>query len=594
MSFFDYPLDSTVLLRKKKSIRKELLSQDRNWVEKKVAVLGGSTTYEIVDQLELALLHYGIKAEFYQSEYGKYWEDGMFGNEELNSFHPDIVYIHTNWRNIQYFPLIKNTPAEVADLITKEHERFVALWDALKTKFECPIIQNNFDRPSYRLMGNRDIWDFRWKSNFIFNLNAKMYEYAQTKSSFFVNDIDYIAQEYGLSEWNDPIYWNMYKYACHINAIPYVSLSVANIIKSIFGKNKKLLALDLDNTLWGGVVGDDGVDGIKIGSEIPKGQAYSEFQRYCKELQQIGIVLAVDSKNDEENALAGLKHPDGVLKPEDFVSIKANWNTKDQNLREISDELSLGLDSFVFADDNPAEREMVSKQLPMVSVPEMDGAENYIRVLDRSGYFEVTTLSEEDLEKTNQYKAKAEAKKAQSSFDNYDEYLESLNMKAVITEFEPITVQRVAQLTNKTNQFNLTTLRCSEDDIRRMQNSKDYICLCGRLIDKFTDNGIVTVVSGEIIEDALHIRLWLMSCRVLMRGMEDLMMNEIIMSAKRKGLTQIYGYYYPTQKNGMVKDFYAKMGFGCNLEEDNGNSVWHIKVDDYIEKDVQIELVQIS
>ena len=581
MDFYSYPLDAKTLLRKKIALKKEFLSQDRNWVEKKVAVLGGSTTNEIVDQLELALLHYGIKAEFYQSEYGKYWEDGMFGNEELNSFHPDIVYIHTNWRNIQYFPLIKNTSAEVADLITKEHVRFVALWDALKTKFECPIIQNNFDRPNYRLMGNRDIWDYRGKSNFIFNLNAKMYEYAQTKSSFFVNDIDYIAQEYGLSNWNDPIYWNMYKYACHINAIPYVSLSVANIIKSIFGKNKKLLALDLDNTLWGGVVGDDGVEGIKIGSEIPKGLVYYEFQCYCKELQQIGIVLAVDSKNDEKNALAGLMHPDGVLKPEDFVSIKANWNPKDQNLREISEELSLGLDSFVFADDNPAEREIVIKQLPMVSVPEMNGAENNIRVLDRSGYFEVTTLSEEDLEKTNQYKAKAEAKKAQASFDNYEDYLESLNMKAVITEFEPIAVQRVAQLTNKTNQFNLTTLRCSEDDIRRMQDSPDYICLCGRLIDKFADNGIVTVVSGEIIGDALHIRLWLMSCRVLMRGMEDLMMNELVKKALERKVMWVYGYYSPTNKNGMVKEFYKNMGFELHDTDSEGNEIWIIEATSY-------------
>lgn len=589
MDYFSYPLDTKTLLRKKIAIKKELREQDIVWTEKRVAVLGGSTTNEIVDQLELALLHYGIKAEFYQSEYGKFWEDAMFGNEILDSFYPDIIFIHTSWRNILRYPEIKNSSEEVSDMLKDEFARYETMWAALKSKFSCPIIQNNFDRPNYRLMGNRDIWDHRGRSNYIFNLNSMLYDYAKSQSSFYINDIDYIAQEYGLAQWSDSVYWNMYKYACPMNAIPYVSFSVANIIKSIFGKNKKLLALDLDNTLWGGVVGDDGVEGIKIGSEIPKGQVFYEFQRYCKDLQQIGVVLAVDSKNDEENALSGLNHPDGVLKPEDFVSIKANWNTKDQNLREISEELSLGMDSFVFADDNPAEREIVSKQLPMVSVPAMDGAEKYIQILDRSGYFEVTGISDEDLSKTSQYKARAEAKTAQASFSNYEEYLESLEMRAEITGFDPISVQRVAQLTNKSNQFNLTTLRCSEDDIRHMQDNPKYICLCGRLIDKFADNGIVTVVSGEIKEDALHIRLWLMSCRVLKRGLEDLMMNVLLEKARDRGIKKVYGYYYPTSKNNMVKDFYENVGFTLEKENTDGSTIWLLDVLSYVPKLTTIE-----
>ena len=592
MNYYSYPLDTKTLLRKKIAIKKELEQRNITWIEKNVAVLGGSTTNEIVDQLELALLHYGIKAKFYQSEYGKYWEDAMFGNEELDSFSPDIIFIHTNWRNIRLFPNINNSLEEVTEILTSEFARFESMWAALKNKFSCPIIQNNFDRPNYRLMGNRDIWDYRGKSNFIFKLNSRLYDYAESQSSFFINDIDYIAQEYGLSQWSDSVYWNMYKYACPMNAIPYVSFSVANIIKSIFGRNKKLLALDLDNTLWGGVVGDDGVEGIKIGTEVAKGQVFHEFQSYVKDLQQIGVILAVDSKNDLENAIVGLKHPDGVLKPEDFVSIKANWDTKDQNLRDISEELSLGLDSFVFADDNPAEREIVSVQLPMVSVPEMDGAENYIKILDKSGYFEVTAISKEDLLKTSQYKARAEAKAAQASFSNYEEYLESLEMRAEITEFEPISVQRVAQLTNKTNQFNLTTLRCSEDDILRMQDSSDYICLCGRLIDKFADNGIVTVVSGEIEGETLHVRLWLMSCRVLKRGMEDLMMNVLIEKALKKGIKRVVGYYYPTEKNSMVKEFYETMGFRFAGTESGGGTVWELDPKSYVVRPVTIEITK--
>ncbi len=588
MGYYSYPLDAQTLLRKKLKLKKELLMQNAAWVEKRVAVLGGSTTNEVVDQLELALLNYGIKADFYQSEYGKYWEDGVFGNEKLNSFQPDIIYIYTNWRNIQQFPSVEDKPEDVANLLDKELERFESMWVSLRNKFSCPIIQNNFDRPNYRLLGNRDIWDYRGKSNFIFNLNYKLYQYAQKESEFYINDIDYIAQEYGLTLWNDPVYWSMYKYACPMNAIPYVSLSVANIIKSIYGKNKKLLALDLDNTLWGGIVGDDGVEGIVIGAESSKGQIYRDFQTYCKELKQIGVVLAVNSKNDEKNALDGLNHPYGILRPDDFVSIKANWKTKDQNIREISEELALGIDSFVFVDDNPAEREIVYKQIPCLSVPTMDGAENYIKILDHSGYFEVTSLSNEDLIKTSQYKARKQLQQTQASFDKYEDYLKSLEMRAIITEFEPMTIQRVAQLTNKTNQFNLTTLRCSEADISHMQNNPDYVCLCARLIDRFTDNGIVSVVSGEIINSVLHIRLWLMSCRVLKRDLEVLMMNEVVKKAREKDVSKICGYYFPTSKNEMVKDFYKKMGFELESEDDTGNSVWMLDINFYEEKKVEI------
>lgn len=588
--YFSYPLDTKSLLRKKIAIKKELLGNRSVWTQKKVAVLGGSTTNEVVDQLELALLHHGIKAEFYQSGYGLYWEDATFGSKELNAFNPDIIYVHTNWRNITSFPAVADSAEDVKNMLLQEYNRFSSMWEALKDRYGCPIIQNNFDRPNYRLMGNRDIWDYRGRSNFISRLNQKFYDYAQMQSTFFINDIDYIAQDFGLSQWGDSIYWNMYKYACCMNAIPYLAGSVANIIKSILGRNKKLLALDLDNTLWGGVIGDDGIEGIKIGSEMPHGQAYYEFQKYCKDLQQIGVVLAINSKNDESNALEGINHPDGVLRKEDFVAIKSNWKSKDQNLREIADELSLGIDSFVFADDNPAEREIVSKQLPEVSVPAMDGAENYIKVLDHSGYFEVTALTSEDFSKTNQYRARAKAKSAQTTFENYDEYLNSLQMKAVITTFEPINVQRVAQLTNKSNQFNLTTLRCSEDDIRSMQNNPNYMCLCGRLIDKFADNGIVTVISGEIVDDVFHIRLWLMSCRVLQRGMEDIMMNVVVSSAAKRGVKQIIGYYYPTKKNGLVKGFYRDMGFKLASEDKEGNTVWKLKVEKYIKRNTQIEI----
>lgn len=589
MDYYSFPLDTAVLLRKKNAIKKELYAQRTDWQSIKVAVLGGSTTREIVDQLELALLYYGIKAEFYESEYGKFWEDGVFGNAVLDSFGPDIVFIHTNWRNISIFPCIDDDKATVDNKLIEQYGRYEQLWNKIKERFSCPIIQNNFERPDYRLMGNRDIWDYRGRSNYISRLNQKLYEYAQNADSFYINDLDHIAQDYGLSGWNDPLYWNAYKYICPLNATPYIAFSVANIIKSLYGRNKKLLALDLDNTLWGGIVGDDGVEGIKIGIETPQGQSYYEFQKYCKSLKDIGVVLAIDSKNDEANAYAGLDHPDGVIRAEDFVSIKANWEPKDSNLRAIADELSLGLDSFVFVDDNPAERDIVKGMLPDVAVPQMESAENFISVIDHSGYFEVTTLSEEDKDKTDKYRARTAAKELREAYGDYDEYLKSLEMKAVITGFDPLYISRIAQLTNKTNQFNLTTKRCSEDDIRSMQSDDKYICLCGRLTDKFGDNGIVTVMAGEADGELLHIRLWLMSCRVLKRGMENAMMNAMVEAAGKKGIKEIIGYYYPTEKNGMVKSLYEDMGFEVKSEEE-GNTVWRLNTIEYRKKITAIDV----
>ena len=407
MECFHYPLDTEQLLRKKRRIRKQLQAQIAHPLHKKIAILGGSTTNEVADQLGLFLLNYGIEAEFYQSEYGRYWQDAMFGTPELDAFAPDVIYIHTTWRNIQDFPTVGQEAAAVEEMLEAEYARFESMWQALAQRYHCPVIQNNFDRPNYRLMGNRDVWDTHGRTNFISRLNQKFYAYAASHEDFYINDIDYLAADYGLTAWGDAFYWHMYKYAMCLDAIPSLASSLANIIKSLYGRNKKALVLDLDNTLWGGVVGDDGVDGIAIGPEVPEGQVYAEFQSYCKALKSIGVVLAVDSKNDEANALAGLNHPDGVLRPDDFVCIKANWEPKDRNLLAIAEELNLGADSFVFADDNPAERSIVAAQVPGVETPVLDGAENYIKMLDHGGYFEVTALSGEDLKKTELYHANA-------------------------------------------------------------------------------------------------------------------------------------------------------------------------------------------
>ena len=590
MDCFNYPLGSKMLLRKKIRIKKELLDTNTCFTEKRIAVLGGSTTNEIVDQLELFLLNYGIKPTFYQSEYAQYWQDAMFGNEELDNFKPDIVYVHTNWRNITDFPTTSSTKEDVDVMLENTYNHFAVMWDKLAERFQCPIIQDNFDRPAWRLLGNSDISDYRGRTNFISKLNQKLYQYADEHKAFFVNDVDFLAASYGLDAWSNPLYWHMYKYSLCLDAIPSLAKSVADIIKSIYGKNKKVLVCDLDNTLWGGVVGDDGVEGIQVGPEVPVGQIYSEFQQYVKELKSIGVLLAINSKNDEENALAGLNHPDGPLKPDDFVSIKANWDNKDRDMQTIAAELNLGIDSFVFIDDNPTEREIIKQAGFGVAVPTMDKVENYLKTVDRNGFFEVTSLSTDDLSRVEMYKANAKRVQLQESTGNYEDFLKSLNMRATIREFEPIYIQRIAQLTNKSNQFNLTTLRCSESDISNMQASDDYICLYGKLEDKFGDNGVVSVVAGQIKNSELHMRLWLMSCRVLKRGMEDAMLDTLVQDAKSRGLETITGYYYPTPKNNMVREFYKRMGFELISEDENGNTVWKLDLGSYVPKNPAIEI----
>lgn len=590
MKELEYPFDSEYIIKKRKSLKKALLADGSKRLKKKIAVLGGSTTNDIVVYLDLFLLNHGIEAEFYQSEYGQYWQDAMFPGEELKNFAPDIVFIHTTNRNILNYPTTADTKEQVQTLLEQEYNKFEQMWGKIAETYHCPIIQNNFEMPFYRLMGNKDCSDYRGRSNFLTRLNTKFYEYADKTEGFYINDINFISASYGLKEWSNPSYWNMYKYAMCVEAIPEFSFNLSNIIKSVFGKNKKALALDLDNTLWGGVVGDDGVDGIQIGQETGVAQTYYEFQSYVKSLKSLGVILTVCSKNDHENAIAGLNHPEGALKPDDFIIIKANWENKDRNILETAAELNIMADAIVFADDNPAEREIVRAQIPGVAVPEMDGVENFIMNLDRNGYFEVTNFSADDLKRNEMYKANAERAAQQASFADYGEYLTSLDMTAIIDDFIPVYLQRITQLTNKSNQFNVTTKRYTATEMEEVAESSEYIRLYGKLVDKFGDNGVVSVVIGHKNGEVLDMDLWIMSCRVLKRDMEFAMLDRLAERSKACGIKTIRGYYYPTAKNKMVRELYGTFGFTKIDEDEQGNSVWELAVDGYQPKNRYIKV----
>lgn len=594
MKALEYPFNAEKILSKKKSLRKQLLEDSsKSYIEIKIAILGGETTQNIKLILELFLLNYGIKPSFYESEYNQYYEDGMFQNLQLETFSPDLIYVCTSIRNIteSMYPLLTDSREAVERKLSSVSDRFQDLWNHLRAAYHCPVIQNNFEYPFFRLMGNKDASDIHGRVNFITRLNCLFYEYAQTHDNFYICDVNYLSASYGLEKWSDPYYWYLYKYAVAVPAIPYLSFNVANIIKSIYGKNKKAFNLDLDNTLWGGIVGDDGADNIEIGQETPIAQAYSEFQEYLKLHKQLGILLTINSKNDKENALSGLMRPDSILQKEDFITIKANWNPKNINLIETAQEMMLLPESYVFVDDNPAERAIMAEHITGIAVPEIDKVEHYIQVINQSGFFEVTSLSQDDLQRTEMYQENVKRNQMEISFTDYEEYLKSLEMKCEIQSFVPTYMSRIAQLTNKSNQFNLTTKRYSQDELEEIAADPDHLTLYGKLGDRFGDNGVVSIVIGKIggeNRDELHMELWLMSCRVLKRDMEFAMMDELVEKAKAIGIKKIVGYYYPTAKNSMVKEFYAIQGFSKIAEDGEGNTVWEFPITDDYEKKQQV------
>ena len=586
------PFDNSALLRKQKSLRRKLLTREGvRYIDKKIAILGGATTADFKNLLEIFLLASGIRPSFYESEYNKYYEDSVFPNALLDSFTPDIIFIFTGIANLIYPPDITDDEHAVQKKLKAEYRRYETMWDSLTAKYSAVIIQNNFDPPYFQPEGNLDASLPQGVSRFVARLNEKFAAYAATHDNFYLHDQARVAMEVGLSNWHNRNQYYAYKLPMNYDVIPDVAWSAARLIRSILGKTKKVLVLDLDNTLWGGVIGDDGLQGIELGHETPQGEAFLEWQHYVKHLKSRGVLLAVCSKNEEATAKEGFSHPDSILQLVDFVSFLANWEPKDTNLRRIAEELNLGLDSFVFVDDNPAERALIRQSLPEVAVPDIDPAEvfSYIRAIEGNGYFDTAALSADDFRRNQAYRENQARQTLEKQSINYDDFLQSLHMEAEVGKFQDIYYDRIAQLTNKTNQFNLTTLRCTRADIERIARAENYIALYCRLKDAFGDNGLISIVIAEIQNKEAHIRLWLMSCRVLKRGVEDLMLDAVMVQAAKAGLKTVVGYYYPTAKNKMVENLYKDFGFALREETESG-TVWEMPVAGYEKKNRFIDV----
>jgi FkbH-like protein len=582
------------ILVKRKALRRQLLATE-GLQEVRIAVLGGSTTGEIVNFLELLLLSQGFRPTFHEADYGRFYEDAVHHPQALVDFKPDLVYVHTSCRNVIHAPPMNCTEGELAASVEAELGRYREIWDALDRNLGCQIIQNNFEIPPSAILGNMDAVVAGGLSRFLLQLNVAFSGEASRRSRLILQDVLGLSARLGLQQWFD---WDRYfGYKILLTAQAHLELarSLTAIVKAIYGKSRKVLVLDLDNTLWGGVIGDDGLDNIQIGRETPVAEAYTAFQEYCLALRNRGILLAVCSKNDEEVAKSGFRHPSSILKLEHISCFKANWEPKHENILAIGRELNLGVDSFVFVDDNPAERALVEAQVPGIAVPDIGNEVTcYAGIIEHGRYFEPASLSKEDLERAALYAKDSQRVALEARFTNYGEYLDSLDMVAEIDSFRPVYLERIAQLTNKTNQFNLTTRRYTLAELELASNDPGRLCLYGKLADRFGDNGLISVVLGRLEVDALHIDLWLMSCRVLKRDMEAAMLDVVAARAATLAVNTVYGYYVPTNKNGMVADFYPKLGFvPCAFlapEHSKGVTRWALDLSKYRMQNLHIKV----
>jgi FkbH-like protein len=401
-----------------------------------------------------------------------------------------------------------------------------------------------------------------------------------------------LAELLGLAQWHDPVQWTLGKFPLAHASVPLYADWVGRLLGAVRGKARKCLVLDLDNTLWGGVIGDDGLTGIVLGNGSPLGESYLKLQQTALALRERGVVLAVSSKNDDQVARGPFRsHPEMVLNEQHIAVFQANWQDKASNLKAIAQSLNIGVDSLVLLDDNPVERAQVREALPDVGVPELpEDPAFYAQTLLAAGYFEAVAFTKEDRERASQYQSNAERAQALGAATDLSSYLSSLQMRAIFSSFDSVGRQRITQLINKSNQFNLTTRRYTESEITALEQSLTGLTLQVRLIDRFGDNGMISVVICRPDGLDWHIDTWLMSCRVLNRTLEQTLLNYLVARAKEAGVRALIGEYLRTDRNGMVKDHYLRLGF-TPLKAEEHRSLWRLDVDAFTPVDTPIEVV---
>ena len=515
----------------------------------RLALLGSSTTTQLPPLLALHGLLSGLALEIHEAPFGSYRQEILDPKSALYAFKPEAVLLFVNYRDAE-----DGAPEVEAD-------RWAGLWTLLRERAGCVVLMNAFDCPAERPGGNLDEGLARLR-----RLNVLLAERARGGAALLV-DCDHLSGVVGKERWHDARFWHSAQQAIAPACLPRYAAEAAAVLMAAFGRARKCLVLDLDNTLWGGVVGDDGWAALELG-ETPRGEAFIAFQRYLKALSARGVLLAVCSKNDEANAREAFqKRPEMILKLADFSAFVANWEDKASGLRAVAKKLSLGLDALAFADDNSAERELVRRFCPEVAVVDLpEDPSDYVRTLDAARLFETASVSAEDRGRAAHFKAETARAELQTKAPDLASFLRGLEMRARAEPFAEADVARLTQLINKTNQFNLTTRRATEAEVRALLSDPSAWTLSVRLADRLGDYGLISAVVARRRGEDFEIEAWLMSCRVLGRGVEKLVYNRLVAAARAAGAKSLSGRYLPTPKNGLVKDLYRGLGFSLDAD----------------------------
>ncbi|HWD57463.1 MAG TPA: HAD-IIIC family phosphatase [Stellaceae bacterium] len=533
----------------------------------RLAVLGSSTLAHLLPAIRVAGLRRRLWVETYENDYGQYWQELADPGSALYRFKPTAILLALDARHLAAGIGAAASAAEIEAALDAASERIRACWRLARDNFACAVIHQLALPVHAPLVGGNEHRLAGSRAQFVARLNARLRAMADTEGVDLLA-LDARAARDGIAAWHNPELWHRAKQDVSPAAAPMYGELVMRLVGAHRGRSYKALVLDLDNTIWGGVVGDDGVEGLVLGQGSALGEAFVEFQDYARELSRRGVILAACSKNDEANALEPFdRHPEMVLRRGDIASFVANWADKPSNIRAIAQELNIGLDALVFVDDNPFERDLVRRELPMVAVPEIsDDPTSYPQTLADAGYFEAVAITEEDRARSGQYQSNRERDALKASATDLGSYLRGLEMRLTWRRFDRVGLSRIVQLINKTNQFNLTTRRYSEGDVLAVMADKDAFGVQLRLIDRFGDNGIIAIVIGRLDADSdrgadLVIDTWLMSCRVLGRQVEPTTLNLVAALGAGLGARRLVGEYIPTAKNGMVKNHYTKLGF---------------------------------
>jgi FkbH-like protein len=577
-------LDYFELIRQHKTIDPSACSESL-----RVAVLGDAATQQLVTLLRVLFAERGIRLDAYEGPFDAIELQVYDPSSALYQFAPDVIVILCSVQALKarYY----RRPTSGAQFLQAEADRLSAIWDAIRKNTPVPVIQSNFALPIERFFGNFDQKVPDSLHAVVMALNVQIADQARARNQVFINDIESIASYVGRATWFENRLWNMYKVLCALEHLPLVAKNIVDVALSIRGRAIKCVVLDLDNTLWGGVIGDDGVQGIAL-SAHGDGESFYDFQCFLRELQKRGILLAVCSKNNEENALRPFtEHSDMVLRREHITVFTANWENKADNIRRIRETLNIGFDSMVFLDDNPFERNLVRSLVPGIVVPELpEEPADYVRAVCALNLFETSSFSTEDAQRTELYRQRAEREKVQEGFADVADYLRSLATEINVARFDRERLGRIAQLFQRSNQFNLTTERRTEAECEALMNDEASYPIYAELEDRLGDHGLIALVIARHREDELYLSDWLMSCRVLTRGVEQFLMNHCVAHAARLGMSRVTGEYRPTAKNAMVKDFYAQFGFQKISEGEDGRTTWRLDVSEYLPATVFIRV----